>query len=734
MVSNWLRQTEQLAVVLQRLGECLHIPMEVAEIHQILRALEDSSQPQAADEIGMLSLAGAQLGVRLAASDLSPRDAWTLVADGFAVLVNLEQNGWLLLKHKTAWRIEAVLLKPRGDTLDTEPVQLSLSQVKRYWNGKTMLALLAQSSTAGLSSASSGIHGSRADAHAAGHHGHHEHIRPLKRLGRMLRLEIRDIGTLTLFALVAGVLGLATPLAVESLVNTVAWGTYLQPLFILSLLLFGFLGFAGLLKLLQVIIVEILQRRLFVRIVGDLSNRFPLASRGALKGEHPPEIANRYFDIMTIQKATATLVLDGISIVLQTAIGLVLLAFYHPFLLGFDIVLLVMMTLFTYLLGRGGVRSAIEESKIKYEIAHWLQDVISSPTAFRMHGGWEYAADRANRLTVRYLDDRQQHFKVLVRQVAFSLILLALASTALLGIGGWLVIRGELTLGQLVASELVVSAIVGAFAKIGKSLESYYDLMAAVDKVGHMLDLPFDPPAMDVNAEGAPPRIRWQNLHVSAPGAEASAVNVIEPGARVAVVGAGGTGKSRFIDVLCGLDSPDNGFAEIAGIDCREASRVADGRLLGLARHPEIFCGSLLENVRLGRNWLTVSDVRRALEQVHLWEEVLNLPSGVDTVLQTGGYPLTYSQAVRLSLARALAALPAVLMVDGALDLLDVELRMRLWQSLKENKDIQTILVVTHDSAIIAQCDSVLESTHAPEDSHAHSSHRHDGHSPRDRK
>ncbi|MCC6507973.1 MAG: ABC transporter ATP-binding protein [Pirellulaceae bacterium] len=735
-----MKQTGQLAAVLQRLGECLHIPLEAADVNQVLRALEDSTEPGVSTELGMLSLAGRQLEMRLAATELTPRDAWTLVADGFPVLLQLENQGWLLLKSKVAWRLEATSMIPAtsGGALEFTPLQLSLAHLKKYWQGQPLIgALLAQGTTAGISSrpgvtlghglssvadhrghvpGQSGHdvgqgHGNiRPGVHQPGHggEGHAGHLRPLMRLWRMLRMELRDIWTLILFALIGGVLNLATPLAVESLVNTVAWGTYLQPLFVLTFLLFGFLAFAGLLKLLQVIIVEVLQRRLYVRIVGDLAHRFPMANRTVLESEHPAELANRYFDIMTIQKASASLILDGISIVLQTTTGLVLLAFYHPFLLGFDIILLVMMTVFTYLLGRGGIRSAINESRIKYEMGQWLQDVISSPTAFRLHGGSGYAVERANRLTVRYLMGRQDHFRVLVRQSAFALILLAVASTALLGVGGWLVIRGELTLGQLVASELVVTAIVGAFAKIGKSLESFYDLCAAVDKVGHMLDLPYDTPALDMNADGIPIRVRWQNLPIQFAHQDPAAIMTIEPGSRVAITGPSGSGKSRLLEILSGLYEPTHGFAEIAGFDSKEASRVADGHLISLARQPEIFCGSLLENVRLGRGWLSVADIRQALERVGLWEEVLRLPAGIDSLLQTGGFPLTYSQTVRLTLARALASVPSVLLIDGILDLLDPDQRYELWDHLRQSQDLTTIIITTHDPRIAGGCNQTL--------------------------
>jgi len=731
MTSMRTRSIGQLVAVLQRLGECLRTPREAAEIHQVLHALEESADPQADNDLGKLALAGRQLEMRLAASELTPRDAWALVADGFPVLLALEEGDWLLLKQKSAWRLDAMLLTVDQRQAQSQPLQLSLPQLKRYWKQQTRLgALLAQGTQAGISTSQAQSLHSEADGHDHGHgdhHGHdhsHAHVSPVRRLWRMLRLELRDIWTLVLFAVVAGVLGLATPLAVESLVNTVAWGTYLQPLFVLSFILFGFLAFAGLLKLLQQIIVEVMQRRMFVRIVGDLAHRFPMAEPAALESEHPSELANRYFDIMTIQKATASMLLDGISIVLQATIGLILLAFYHPFLLGFDIILLLLMTIVTYILGRGGVKSAIAESRVKYELAHWLQDVISFPTAFRLHGGSGYAIERANRLTVKYLGGRQEHFRVLVRQSAFALILLAVASTALLGVGGWLVIRGELTLGQLVASELVVTAIVGAFAKIGKSLESFYDLCAAVDKVGHMLDLPYDPPALDMNTDGAPASIRWQNLPISIANQGPSEITVIEPGSRVAVTGPSGSGKSRLMSILAGLHQPINGFAEIAGFDCRDASRVADGNLVSLARQPEVFHGTVLENVRLGRNWLSSADIRRALERVGLWEEVLRLPQGVDSMLQTGGFPLNYSQSVRLSLARALASVPNVLLIDGILDLLDVQERMHLWDELNRSHDISTILIATHDHGITDTCKrtiacQLVQHQHETE-SHAH--------------
>jgi putative ABC transport system ATP-binding protein len=541
------------------------------------------------------------------------------------------------------------------------------------------------------------------------HHGendHHEHQPPLKRFLDMLRLDRRDIATVILFAAVGGALSLASPLAVESLVNVVSWGTYVQPLLVLALILLICLGLSGVMRILQTVLVEIIQRRQLVRIVGDLAHRFARANQQALQGQYPRELSNRLFDIMTIQKATAVLLLDGVSLVLTTALGMLLLAFYHPFLLGFDVILLFLMVSITWWLGRGGVRTSIEESRAKYRIVHWLQDVFASPTAFKLNGGEALAIDRANRLVSDYLVSRKAQFQVVIRQVAFAIGLQVIASTVLLGLGGWLVIQQQLTLGQLVASELVVTIVVGAFAKAGKSLEKYYDLMAGMDKVGHLLDVSVDPRRERYQWSESRGEVSWEDLEIEG---IASTVHVpavrLQSGSRVAILGEDRSAKSLLLRVLAGLTRPSKGIAEVAGVDARDAGLTAGGRIVGYAGPIEIFHAPLVENVSLGRNGVGISRVQETLRAVGLWNDVLALPQGTATMLQTGGYPLTPSQASLLVIARAMAARPSVLLIDGLLDdLLPGELDL-MWPAIAGPDCPWTLLVVTGKDQISERCD-----------------------------
>ena len=383
---------EQVLKILSRVGFSLGVAVDRSDVHSV----ESLQGDEASDALLVLRISAQQSGIFLKKTGMATADdATELVREGFPVILAGVAGSFVVLEKLVGRKIEASIIGDRvtthlitrgqlGEMLASDPPPITLVAKKE---------LECDSISA-------------APGHRHGHH--HEHPTPLRRFLGLLNFDRRDIGSIVLFAFVAGVLALATPLAVESLVNVVSWGTYLQPLIVLGLMLLTCLGFAGVLKVLQTVVVEMIQRRQFVRIVSDLAHRFPRANQASLVGEYPRELANRVFDIMTIQKATAVLLLDGVSIVLTTMLGLVLLAFYHPFLLGFDIVLVIAMISITWLLGRGGIRTAIEESLTKYEVAHWLQDVLASPSVFKTGGGEALAIARANQLTADYINARQQ--------------------------------------------------------------------------------------------------------------------------------------------------------------------------------------------------------------------------------------------------------------------------------------------------------------------------------------
>jgi putative ABC transport system ATP-binding protein len=548
--------------------------------------------------------------------------------------------------------------------------------------------------------------------HEVGERGHGprepKDTTPISRVADFLLPERKDITAVVVFSAVVGSLSLAIPLAVESLVNTVAFGRFMQPVVVLSILLFTFLAFSAAIRALMTYVVEILQRRLFVRVVEDLAYRFPRVQQESLDSGHGPELANRFFDIVTVQKAAATLLVGGVALALQTVIGMAVLAFYHPFLLGFDLFLLAVLAFVILVLGRGAVKTAVKESKAKYAVAAWLQELIRHPTAFKLHGGSSYAFDRADQLAVDYLEARKKHFRVLFRQIVFALGLQALAATVLLGLGGWLVIQGQLTLGQLVASELIVMLIVGAIAKAGKHLEMFYDLSASMDKLGQLFDLPTEPHDKLFHLRDVSPAslaVRQVSYCFPSGGDGLKEFDLqVAAGDRLAIVGPPGSGKSILVDLLCGARRPTQGHVELDGIDLREVRPDSLREHLGVARSIEVFHGTIGENVHLNRPQLDARYVREALDTVGLLDEALRFPEGLNTMLQTGGAPFSSSQTCRLMLARAIVSRPRLLVIDGLLDMLPDALADGILDRLLAPEAPWTLLVITHREEIRRRC------------------------------
>ncbi len=537
-------------------------------------------------------------------------------------------------------------------------------------------------------------------------------VTPLERLLGLMKPDRSDLWAVATFSVVVGLLALATPIAVEALVNTVAFGRYLQPIVVLSIILMTFLGFGAAIRALNTLIVEIVQRRLFVRVVEDLAFRLPRVDQSAIDNYHGPELANRFFDVVTLQKVSAKLLLDGITIALQTALGMAVLAFYHPFLLGFDFVLLGAIVFIVFVLGRDAVNTAIAESASKYRVAAWLQELLRNPTAFKLHGGAQFGLDQADKLTVDYLEARKAHFRIVMRQIVFALGLQAVAATVLLGLGGWLVIQGELNLGQLVAAELIVMNIVGSFAKIGKYVESFYDLLASVDKLGKLFDLPVEPHNKLFHLEDTKPaglKVHAVSQRIGATTLHSGLTFEVQPGQRLAVKGPAGSGKSALLDLITGVRHPSSGNVALDNIDLRELRPDSLREHVSLARHIEIFHGTIEENVHLNRPHINADDVREALERVGLLHEIMQFPNGVSTKVQTGGAPLSNSQALRLMLARAIVNRPRLLLLDGILDRASDD-EVQFLQSKLCGSDIPwTLVVATGRNAIANECDHILD-------------------------
>jgi putative ABC transport system ATP-binding protein len=527
-------------------------------------------------------------------------------------------------------------------------------------------------------------------------------VTPRQRLFSLLELERNDLWVAIIFSLAIGVLTLAVPVATQALVNTVAFGTLMQPLFVLSLLVLALLSVSAILQTVRFHAVELLQRRVFVRLASESVHRLLHCKADVLRLQNGPEVVNRFLDIVIVQKAGATLLVDGLSVLTQTLAGMTLLGVYHPSLLVFDAVLLAALLIVIFPLGFGAIDTAVKESKAKYALVGWLEEIARNATTFRAVAPARFASEQCDVFVQTYLRYRSQHFRVIMRQFAGSLMLQAVASATLLGVGGLLVIQRQLTLGQLVAAELVVTAVLAGISKLAKHLETFYDLLASLDKLGTISDLPAEPTGNEPPNGHGPAGIvlRYQDRDIE-----------IMPREKIALRGVSGSGKSTLLDALAGYADLRGVSVEIDGADIRNLRLSQLRSRIALVRHVELFHGPVLDNVRVGRE-IEISRVQRALKEVGVWSTIQQLPDALNTVLATGGAPLSEGQKQAVMMARAIIGEPRLLIIDEALDTVqDSEERELLTDILFDPQAPWTLLLVTSREDLTNRCDRVLNLT-----------------------
>jgi ATP-binding cassette subfamily B protein len=540
------------------------------------------------------------------------------------------------------------------------------------------------------------------------HATHHEHLTPYQRLRALMHIERGDLLVICTYTLLVGLLTLAVPLAAQALVNTIAAGVMVQPLVVLTLGVLGALLFAGVLRLLKLSLLERLQQRIFARVALQLAEHLPRIQHAVLTRAYAPQLANRFFDVISMQKAVSKILIEGPAALLQVTVALLVMSFYDPYLLAFALVLIASIAFIVGVLGLGGLRSSIQESVSKYAVADWLEELARCQRSFKMDAVPAFPVERTDGLVRRYIKARHEHFRVLFRQAFGSYFLQACANAGVLAIGGWLVIQRQLTLGQVVAAEIVVVGALQGVEKLVRLLESVYDLLTSLDKIGHVTDLPIERAQgrqMLVRNEGA--SVNLHKVRFSYDGQNEILRNldlVIEPGQHVSLVGESGAGKSTLAAMLCGLQEPAQGLVQINGMDIRDAQLDSVRRVISLVSDAnELFAGTIEENILLGRHHLPHEDLQWAIEFTQLSDELATFPDGLQTRLITEGRNLSSGQRQRLLLARAIVGRPQLLILDEAFTGIDEHDKLHILDELYNPLYAWTIIDISHDPEVVTR-------------------------------
>lgn len=525
-------------------------------------------------------------------------------------------------------------------------------------------------------------------------------ITPLERLYRLLVQDKREVFYVLFFAILNGAIGLALPLGFQAIINLVMGGRPSASWWVLVGVVLAAILFAGVLQIFQMQITELLQQRIFVRSAIEFSYRIPRFHPKGLIGDHPPELVNRFFDTLTVQKAMPKVLLEASTSILQIFFGLLLLSIYHPlFVVAGAVVVFLVVVIFRTTWKRG-LRTSLEESTHKYEVAYWLEQMANAMNTFKLAGKSNWPDLQTKKHTESWLGARKGHFKILVLQfaqlVGFRFILTAM----LLIFGGILVFEQQMSIGQFVAVEIVFLLITNNADKLIKLAEPLFDTVTALEKIASVLERPLEgDQGQNVSTDAKAWELEFtidNNESITAAAGE-----------KWAVMGYSGSGRTRLLRSIAGLVNDRMAEVKVEGVQLDHLDLFGYRCSIGDNFIQEsLIEATLRDNLTIGSKLVSDAELIKGLEQMGLTKWFKKLPLGLDQIISRESEYITHFDTQRLVLLRALIRKSRVLLLHDYIEQCEKPLRQALLDAIFEQDG--TTLIASNRKDVIERCDKVI--------------------------
>ncbi|HWS60217.1 MAG TPA: ABC transporter ATP-binding protein [Flavobacterium sp.] len=532
----------------------------------------------------------------------------------------------------------------------------------------------------------------------------------LKRLYNLLELDKKDVSQIFFYAIFAGIVSLSLPLGIQAIVNFIQSGRISASWIVLVILVVIGVALVGVLSLMQLRITENLQQKMFVRSSFEFASRLPKIEFKELYNHYPPELANRFFDTLTIQKGTSKLLVDFSAAILQIIFGVILLSLYHPFFIIFGVFLLLLLYFtfkFSYF---KGTETSLKTSKNKYRTAGWLQEIARNNFSFRSELNYDFALEKNNEIIKDYLYSRENHFGVIKRQFGHLIVFKVIITASLLIIGGYLVLSQEMNIGQFVAAEIIILLVISSVEKIILGLETFYDVLTAVEKIGQVTDMELEEEFATENiSQYASISLEADNMGFQFPDSKFGMlknINVkISQGENIIIDGENGSGKTTLIRVLSGLLHHTSGSLYINDntfnkIDVKQYR----ARIGSIIQGETTFEGTILENITFNDKNISSEDLKWALDAVQLTSYIKKLPKGLDTKIFPEGKELSSSNVQKILLARSIIHKPTILFYEEPTDKMDIEVANQIIDFITSESNKWTVVVSSQNPHWLTKC------------------------------
>ena len=546
-----------------------------------------------------------------------------------------------------------------------------------------------------------------------------EHVslgRSIRRFFEVIRLEKREVSAIYFFAILSGLIQLTLPLGIQAIINfaQAAAGQGKLPASMWLLILLVVLGVfaAGIMQISQMRVVEKIQQRIFTRYAFEFTYTIPRLKTSATENYYLPELVNRFFDTVSLQKALSKLLIDIPLAVIQILFGLILLSFYNPVFIILGLLLLTVLYVVLYYTSKPGLEASLRESNYKYSVAGWLEELARAFKSFKVASNHNLHLKKTDELLEGYLKARTEHFYVLKFQYWSLIFFKLLITAAMLIIGAVLLIGQELNLGQFIAAEIVIITVLAAVEKLILSLDKAYDLLTSLEKLTKVTEKEIEKGGSLIFEPGNDGvAIEMNDLSFGFREDQKILKNIelnIQPGQKLAILGDAGSGKSILLDLMTGSLEQQEGNLLINGIPIRNHQLESYRKHIGVFYHEQdIFNGTLMENLTMGDSSINTKELMELVEVVGLNSFVKSLPEGFDTMLEPTGKGLSTIIAKKILLLRAFASRPELLLLDEPFELAGGEDCQKIESYLMQLKNT-TVVVVTANLDFAKQSDLVI--------------------------
>jgi ABC-type bacteriocin/lantibiotic exporter with double-glycine peptidase domain len=537
---------------------------------------------------------------------------------------------------------------------------------------------------------------------------------PLQRYFNLLKLDQKDVYQIFFYAIFAGLVSLSLPLGIQAIINFIQSGRVTVSWVVLVILVVIGVALVGILSLMQLRITENLQQKLFVRSSFEFAARIPRIKVEELQDTYPPELANRFFDTMTIQKGTSKLLIDFSAALLQILFGIVLLSLYHPYFIVLGIVMLLFLFLIFKYSYIQGLENSLKVSKYKYKVAGWLQEMARNNYSFRRELTYDFALQKNDKFVTEYLNYRESLFDIIKRQFSQLILFKIIVTASLLSIGGYLVIIQEMNIGQFVAAEIIILLVINSVEKIILGLETLYDVLTAVEKIGLITDLSMEEDTTyDAEKHFLAISLQAENLGVKFPNSPSKildSINLkIEQGERLFIEGENGSGKTTLIRILSTLLQPSEGSLYINDDSFTKINLNQYRSQIGSVIHGETpFEGSILDNISFNNLNVTTPNLKWAIDGVQLSEYIKSLPNSLETLLFPEGKQLSSSNAQKILLARSIINNPKILFYEDPTDTMDEKVANEIIDFICSEHNKWTIIVSSKNPYWKTKCNRII--------------------------